>query len=389
MTGNTPQPEFAASLHGSEHRTYYPALDGLRAVAVLLVFAEHFVGLPLGWSGVDVFFVLSGFLITSILWKTRGEEHRFRNFYVRRTLRIFPVYYGVFLALLLVTPVLHIQWDWQRLSWLLYVGNWSYYFNLAQFNAQHWWDALSCSVRLHGTLYPEYIYIGHFWSLCVEEQFYLVWPFVVYRLQERGRILKLSAAIVLLMPVVRFGCFYLLPGKMVDAGILYHNTLFRFDALLLGAFVAMLWQGPWAAWLKRMAPRVFAVFSVIVLSVYGVFPHRFIHTPWFVAGWVYSLRFFCIDVAAAGLIVMALTPGSVAFRCLHVRPLRWLGMRSYGFYVYHYMGLYLLRDFAVRETGRYHAITLPVMGFALAVGVSWVSFRYLEQPFLRLKDRYA
>src|ERR1700744_4617103 len=106
-----------------ENRGFYPALDGLRALAFLMVFATHYEGMPWGWSGVDVFFVISGFLITGILLDTRDDRYRVRNFYARRSLRIFPLYYGVFLLLLLLTPFLHLNWSAGWLAWPLYVGN--------------------------------------------------------------------------------------------------------------------------------------------------------------------------------------------------------------------------------------------------------------------------
>src|SRR4051812_33973991 len=84
VTGNTP-------LTQPENRAFYPALDGIRAIAFLMVFGQHYLMLPWGWSGVDLFFVLSGFLITGILFDTRNDRHRVRNFYVRRTLRIMPL----------------------------------------------------------------------------------------------------------------------------------------------------------------------------------------------------------------------------------------------------------------------------------------------------------
>ena len=87
------------------------------------VFLWHYVGLPYGWAGVDVFFVLSGFLITGILYDTRDDPHRVRNFYIRRTLRIFPLYYGVFLTVFLMTPFMHWEWTWQWIAWPLYLGN--------------------------------------------------------------------------------------------------------------------------------------------------------------------------------------------------------------------------------------------------------------------------
>src|ERR1700761_9741340 len=120
------------SLPAPENKRFYPALDGLRAIAVLMVFYQHYIsntgGAPAfnwGWSGVDLFFVLSGFLITGILYDTRNTLHRFRNFYVRRTLRIFPLYYGVLLMALLLTPVFHWFWHPAQILWPLYLGNYS------------------------------------------------------------------------------------------------------------------------------------------------------------------------------------------------------------------------------------------------------------------------
>ena len=107
--------------------TYYPALDGFRAVALAMVLLAHYGGIPILGLGVSLFFVLSGFLITGILWDTREQTHRMRNFYVRRTLRIFPLYYGLFLLLFLLTPLLHWQWNSGWLLWVTYLGNCIFY----------------------------------------------------------------------------------------------------------------------------------------------------------------------------------------------------------------------------------------------------------------------
>ena len=118
----------AVGLPPPENKKFYPALDGFRAVAVLMVFYQHYIGinepqLNWGWTGVDFFFVLSGFLITGILYDTRNATHRFRDFYVRRTLRIFPLYYGVLLAGLCLNPIFHWQWHPAWILWPLYLGN--------------------------------------------------------------------------------------------------------------------------------------------------------------------------------------------------------------------------------------------------------------------------
>src|SRR5215469_18676569 len=106
-----------------ENRAFYPALDGLRAIAFLLVFSQHYLTFRWGWSGVNVFFVLSGFLITGILFDSRNDEHRVRNFYVRRALRIFPLYYSAILVVVLFNPLFHWQWSSYWLAWPLYLAN--------------------------------------------------------------------------------------------------------------------------------------------------------------------------------------------------------------------------------------------------------------------------
>jgi hypothetical protein len=112
----------------------YPALDGMRAIAFLMVFAQHYYFAPWGWMGVDLFFVLSGFLITGILFDTRHDSHRVRNFYIRRTLRIFPLYYGIMLALLALQPLAHWNWD---LVWPSYVGNYARSVSPRRFGARN------------------------------------------------------------------------------------------------------------------------------------------------------------------------------------------------------------------------------------------------------------
>src|SRR5262245_13745 len=168
-----------------------PALDGLRGLAILPVMLTHFVSdgdlspvskvdeivsatLTLGWVGVELFFVLSGFLITGILLDSRGAPHYFRNFYIRRTLRIFPLYYG-FLALWLGVLPLFYKWPNDVLKVVSIpvspVWSWAYLTNIVQ--------------ALHDDWRAGPPYTTHFWSLAIEEQFYLVWPTVVFLFSRR------------------------------------------------------------------------------------------------------------------------------------------------------------------------------------------------------------
>ena len=151
-------------------------------------------------TGVDAFFVLSGFLITGILYDTRDEPGRVRNFYIRRTLRIFPLYYGVLLILLVLTPLFHWAWTWQWIAWPLYLGNFLHLFYphlnnpfvIAFADA----DLLSKTSRFIVTL-------GHFWTLCVEEQFYLVWPWVVFAVRDRRKLINICVTCIIVVPFAR------------------------------------------------------------------------------------------------------------------------------------------------------------------------------------------
>ena len=162
-----------------EQRTYFPALDGLRAVAVLCVFFHHYTasllpaGFRFGWAGVDVFFALSGYLITGILFDTREAHSRWRDFYIRRTLRIFPLFYGILLLLAVITPLVHWNWTWR---WLSLPG---YFFNFMPPTVPNHPEPLGVLTGWFHHRTAVNLVFFHFWTLCVEEQFYLVWPAVV------------------------------------------------------------------------------------------------------------------------------------------------------------------------------------------------------------------
>jgi peptidoglycan/LPS O-acetylase OafA/YrhL len=171
----------------SANSAYFPALDGLRAVAFLMVFSNHYLNRTWGIAGVDVFFVLSGFLITGILFDTRDEQHRARNFYLRRTLRIFPLYYGCMVLLLLACPVFRWQWDCRWLLWPAYLGNFARFLHPA---APYSLFQRMADAQVLSRAFPRVqLFFGHFWSLCVEEQFYLVWPWFVFWIQDRKRLI--------------------------------------------------------------------------------------------------------------------------------------------------------------------------------------------------------
>ena len=216
---------------------HIPALDGIRGLAIVLVLLVHLfvhnprpqVSLPMrviatlfsaGWVGVDLFFVLSGFLITGSLYDTQQSRLFFRNFYARRALRIFPLYYG-FLGLLIGISLLH-GYHWFFFGTFLFL---SYLHTL----------------HVGGLAYTTapWVNINHLWSLAIEEQFYMVWPVTVFLLATKRRIA--TAALLLTAASLGLRCWMFASGVLVTYPYLtYSFTPARLDGLLLGSVLAML-----------------------------------------------------------------------------------------------------------------------------------------------------
>ena len=246
---------------------YVPALDGIRGIAIILVMLHHFTlysGLRddsladklfyhstyAGWVGVDLFFVLSGFLITGILIDAKRTDGYFRNFYVRRFLRIFPLYYGVLIvAFLLIPRLVHLGSNYQE---------------LLQQQAWYWTYLINIRIALEG--WPVNGTLAHFWSLAIEEQFYLVWPFVIFALNKRS-LLKLCAALALISLVIRL----LLGMSDYPVTAAYVLTIARIDTLAIGAFLAVAVRQPaMVTLLKRFAWSATALLSALIAMIFVV-----------------------------------------------------------------------------------------------------------------------
>lgn len=365
-------------------RTRFPALDGIRALAITLVFMRHYGGgshggmilrvinavRERGWVGVDLFFVLSGFLITGILYDTRADSRYFSRFYVRRSLRILPVFYIVMAFLLLLTPVFHYEWHWMQLTFVFYIGNFFANYHLDLYNiasASH--PAASVS-------------IGHFWSLCVEEQFYLIWPLVVWFVRDRVKLIRVAIGISALSLVLRFAMIGRF-GLVIGEGWIIRTLPFRMDSLLIGGILALLLRGSSADRWQRASKWVFWVFLTAVAAVFTL-------SPAYDSPWLLSVGLTCTALTSAGLIGMTLRPGSPAYRLFHLKPLRVLGKYSYGFYVYHLLFRTAWVSVLGFFEGHMHALALPgiiliPVNFLLVFLVSKASYDWIEARFLRLK----
>jgi len=370
-----------------DFRTRFPALDGIRAVAVLMVFANHFGGgahggrvLNLlndirtrGWIGVDLFFVLSGFLITGILYDTRDDSRFFRRFFARRALRIFPVFYLVLAILLVLTPIFHYQWRLGHLWFLVYLGN---FFANRDFTLYEIYSANHPTAK---------VFIGHFWTLCVEEQFYLLWPLLVWTVRDRIRLVWTAGGISLLALLLRIGMEMHFSRGMCELWIM--RTLpFRMDALLVGAVLALVLRGPAADRWQRSCKWIFVASLAVLLAIFAF-------SPDYDSPVLLTFGLTSVALASAGLVGMTLRPASPVFRFFHLGPLRRLGRYSYGFYIYHVLYGWAWIQFLVFVTSKVHSIALGgliVLSINLLTTylVSMVSYELFERRFLRWKERF-
>jgi peptidoglycan/LPS O-acetylase OafA/YrhL len=306
-------------------RGHLVPLDGLRGVAILLVLLLHFttdMSLPagsvasdvrgafqIGWIGVDLFFVLSGFLITGILVDNRESANYFSAFYARRALRILPVYFLAVFAAFHVLPRFFQDFD---------TGG-------PRTEAAFW---------LFLTNFTELPYqlgrtVGHFWSLAIEEQFYLAWPLVVL-MTSRARARRIALLTVILSPILR----YVALRAGVQGASIYHFTPFRLDGLAAGAFIAMSVRDPDArAGLGRFSKIAGSVALAVAALLYGP-----LHLPEPLATRLqFSIGFsaLCIGFGALLTRVVLARPDSSLARVLSWRGLVTLGTYSYAMYLVH------------------------------------------------------
>ena len=364
-------------------RKHLPALDGLRGVAILLVLAYHlFASNPdpagskfvrffarvhaQGWIGVDLFFVLSGFLITGILFDSLSDRSFFRTFYARRALRIFPLYYGFLLCLFLITCFTHDHW---------FKGMWEVVTYSENLLWHGWWQTDA-----------SWININHLWSLAIEEQFYLVWPLLVYGLRTRRRILTVALFGIVASVCVRWYVAAFIPAA-AHPYVIYCWTPARLDGLLAGAALAMLVR-------SEMDTRRFGVLLLLLGSCgLGIILLLKGTLEWQGHPVVAVLDPLLLAVFFSGLLLCALHNGSVWQRAACVSPLRFFGKYSYGLYLFHYTIVSALSPLrpviAVRLHSKLLGVLLPgTAALVLSIGAAWLSFRYFESPFLRLKRRF-
>ena len=338
----------------------WPALDGLRGVAVALVVVFHAALGPgvNGYIGVDVFFALSGFLITALLLREHDRAGRVNlgHFYLRRVLRLYPALVLVCLGAMAIAVVAHKLGEVgpAALAALAYVTNWWVY-----------------------TGHPATL-LEHTWTLAIEEHYYLLWPAILVAGLSRRRLLRVAAGLAILLVVVLLTVRW--PGDL-DA---VRGSYLRGAPIAWGSLLALVWG--------RLRPRG--------EPAPGARPSRLLG----VVGWALLLGLLWVGLTPASLsgtwlqgprslpglistlLVAVVVLGGTAPGVLGWRPLVWLGQRSYGVYLYHFPVLSLLR----------HQVHVPadervrvLVGVVLTLVVAAVSYRIVEAPLLALKSRIA
>ena len=372
----------------SENQRFVP-LDGLRGLAIAVVFWFHYRIEPhspgqWGWTGVDLFFAISGFLITGILFDSLGEKHYFRNFYIRRALRIFPLYWGLWF-LLLVFMVKQGRFDADFLAWPAYLGN---YLETAAVSAGLDHDRFNVLPAVaHIAQKNFYLRLGPYWSLCVEEQYYLAWPLVVWALRKRERLLAFCVAAIAGELALRVALHFWMSAKWVLDNEVYFWTFTRADSLLAGSALVLWVRRPNG--ISRLPIKTIFVATLVAISAialaylrWGLFLDRTFAT------WMQTWGLTAVGLASAGLVALSLHNGWLA-KALTLSPFQHLGRVSYGFYVFHLLFFDCDRIAIDATKPRVPAWLIHTAVFAGVWLLSWASFRWFETPFLRLKKRWG
>lgn len=374
---------------------HLPELDGIRGLAILGVLCSHIAGMggvlniispaawekvalraaiPL-WGGVDLFFVLSGFLITGILLRTKRSKSYFSSFYARRMLRIFPIYYLTLILSLFVgiyfgevgrqLPV----WTSEKVSYFLYLQNWPIFWHGDKTMGSVW---------------------GVYWSLAVEEQFYFAWPLLIFLCSEKNVmricVLAIPCAIVLRI----YLCCTYFGGQF---GLL-QLTSSRVDGLLMGAICAT-----YMHFRKKPLPMswiaAIGAAGAVIMAVIAVADTKELVETGRWMGMVGSTGFALLSMA---LVAASQHPLPWLKRCITLSWLRSAGKYSYGMYVYHILVIFAMRRYLINGRIATHGAGIPygapikILAFCAEIFVVYLAARFsyelVETRFLRLKSHF-
>jgi peptidoglycan/LPS O-acetylase OafA/YrhL len=363
--------------------TYIKSLDGVRAIAIILVMTFHAGIFYFGWMGVQLFFVLSGFLITGILWKEKFREEKrsdkFKRFWARRTLRIFPLYFGYLIVLGITFLIIHFPSYYKLYAPYLFTYTVNY-------------------TRLLSAWQGNPLFT-HLWSLSVEEQFYLFFPLIIFLLPAK-MIRYFLPAIIIVAPLIRFflGEYYQTRTSLhTAADAVYWNTLSHLDAFFLGGIIPV-----FSLEKKIKQPFLFLVLFFFIAMISGL--ANFMNYENFNSSFfrdlgyhydddhAYVWRFTCLNLFFASLILylIDIRKKSAAYlsKFFENKYLARIGRVSYGMYIFHWaVFVYIFRSIYENQN-LLVKILLFIPYLAITYAISELSYRLYESRFLLMKEKF-
>jgi peptidoglycan/LPS O-acetylase OafA/YrhL len=354
---------------------HIPALDGLRGIAILLVLVWHvappFQSFFPGWSGVDLFFVISGYLITGRLLATKGRPHYLSGFFRNRALRILPLYYAVVIGFLLAVHLFVQQKNLPEFSF--YTQHWKSYLLFLQN-----WPLVFSGLPRNPSL-------AHLWSLAIEEQFYLVWPLVILLMPFPRASFRIFTGLVIVIMTARTICYLNYPSSHTAN---YFNTFFRVDSLIIGALLCQLHAEGAKIPVKIARILTLALMALIIAG------NVLVKSVDLASPFNGTIGYTLLALLFACVIHLCVMPGNGAMARFFEHPfLRYCGKISYGLYILHYpiihtLGTKILYWGITRWPGHDNlAMTLSMTAcLLLSFALATLSFRYFESFFLQLKS---
>jgi peptidoglycan/LPS O-acetylase OafA/YrhL len=371
----------------SSDNGYIKSLDGIRAIAIVLVMSFHYDMTYFGWFGVQLFFVLSGFLITGILWKEKQAQsslqYKFKKFWMRRSLRIFPLYFGYLLFVSLSYLLFHFPSYYSYYAPYLFTYTFNYTRSLPQWQGN-----------------PLFT---HLWSLCIEEQFYLFFPLIIFLCPPK-LIKYLMVVIVFISPLSRFalGEYYkskfLSPDVVADA--VYWNTLSHLDAFFMGGIIPVLSLNK-----KIKKPQRIFYAAIIIAFAAGLINfftvnsgHSYLNDLGYDHGqselYQHVWQYTCLNLVFASFILLLVSGHSNKLIIFIRKSLErnWMvriGKVSYGMYIFHWAILVYVFNRFLHTDNIYLKIVLFIPYVVVVYLFAEVSFRLYESKFLKLKEKLS
>jgi peptidoglycan/LPS O-acetylase OafA/YrhL len=365
---------------------YIKSLDGVRAIAIILVMSFHAELTHFGWVGVQLFFVLSGFLITGILWKEKFKpgslSFKFKKFWVRRSLRIFPLYYGY----ILIIGLVYLIWHFPPYFKIYFPYAVSYSINYPLFIIQR----------------PGNPLFHHLWSLSIEEQFYLLFPLILLLCPKRF-IKYFLLAVIFISPIIRFllGEYYKSKGlpDMTVSNAVNFNTLCQLDAFCVGGIIPVLFLDNRV----KKPLRILGMFFMIVLAA-GLLNYLFSHSGlgyltdlgyyhYLINNYQHVWQYTCLNLLFASFILVLVSIHSQKSypRLRSLLESKWMvqiGKVSYGMYVFHWLVWVYLFNNIFKPGSFLLRISLFIPYLVVVYLLAALSYRLYESRFIKLKDRF-